>query len=167
MIKEYLYKRNAENKKEEDIEILKPISEDMKEVHMGSFIFGEDFNKQNENHEISENKTEYYDDYQNFEDISFNNDENVDVKKVKKSDIICDIKKVYNNISLFQMELLDFLELEILDGIDQKTKDRIIKLVGVSNFFEATVGTDNSEEGYYMRIEYLKDKESSIKIIKK
>lgn len=168
LIKEFLYKRDAEKDKQEkeNIEILKPISKDMKEVHMGSFIFGDNFNKKDETLEISEkNSAEFYEDYSSFEDISFS-DENVNEKKVKKSDIICDIKKVYNNISLFQMELLDFLELEILDSIDQKTKDRIIKLVGVSNFFEATVGTDNSEEGYYMRIEYLKDKESSIKIIK-
>lgn len=165
LIKEYLYKRNAEKNKTTDI--LKPISKNMKEINMGSFIFGDSFNKESKNLEISDKRTdEIYDDYKDFEDISFS-DENVNDKKIKKSDIICDIKKVYNNISLFQMELLDFLELEILDSIDQKTKDRIIKLVGVSNFFEATVGTDNSEEGYYMRIEYLKDKESSIKIIKK
>ena len=57
------------------------------------------------------------------------------------------------------MELLDFLEL--LDTIEQETQDKIVRIVGISKHFEATVG------GYYMKIEYVKDKESSIKIIKK
>ena len=125
---------------------------------MGTLIFGEDFNKEKEN-EISGSSVE--DIYKDIEDITFTEEkeEGTSEKKIKKSDIICDIKKVYNEISLFQMELLDFLEL--LDTIEQETQDKIVRIVGISKHFEATVG------GYYMKIEYVKDKESSIKIIKK
>lgn len=182
LIKDYLYKRNAEknqdsknienpknlddenSKKIEDIKVLnkdkqdKKEKKDMKEIHMGTFMFGDNFNKEKEN-EISGSSVE--DIYKDIEDITFTEekDENTADKKIKKSDIICDIKKVYNEISLFQMELLDFLEL--LDTIEQETQDKIVRIVGISKHFEATVG------GYYMKIEYIKDKESSIKIIKK
>lgn len=152
LIKEYLYKRNAEEEN-------KPIfnsEKEMKEIHMGTLLFGENFNKEKE---VSNNNVEEI--YKDIEDITFTQEDNKNVveKKVKKSDIICDIKKIYNEISLFQMELLDFLGL--LDTIEQEIQDKIVRIVGISKNFEATVG------GYYMKIEYIKDKESSIKIIKK
>jgi len=149
LIKDFLYKRDAENKIEK-VEVLKGVIEDTKEVHIGTYLFDE-INKQSD---ISEKNVE--DIYKDIEDITFAKDENT---KVKKSDIICDIKKVYNEISLFQMELLDFLG--ILETIEQETQDKIVRIVGISKHFEATVG------GYYMKIEYIKDKESSIKIIRK
>ncbi|WP_300392347.1 hypothetical protein [Fusobacterium sp.] len=155
LIKEYLYKRDAEKNETPNINSKK----EMKEIHMGSFIFGENFSKEKEQ-EINENSN-VEEIYKDIEDITFTEEkeENKVEKKIKKSDIICDIKKVYNEISLFQMELLDFLEL--LDTIEQETQDKIVRIVGISKYFEATVG------GYYMKIEYIKDKESSIKIIKK
>ncbi len=154
LIKEYLYKTDAEKIKDKK----STPEKEMKEIHMGTLIFGEDFNKEKEN-EISGSSVE--DIYKDIEDITFTEEkeEGASEKKIKKSDIICDIKKVYNEISLFQMELLDFLEL--LDTIEQETQDKIVRIVGISKHFEATVG------GYYMKIEYVKDKESSIKIIKK
>ncbi len=154
LIKEYLYKTDAEKIKDKK----STPEKEMKEIHMGTLIFGEDFNKEKEN-EISGSSVE--DIYKDIEDITFTEEkeEGTSEKKIKKSDIICDIKKVYNEISLFQMELLDFLEL--LDTIEQETQDKIVRIVGISKHFEATVG------GYYMKIEYVKDKESSIKIIKK
>ncbi len=155
LIREYLYKRDAEKNEISKINSKK----EMKEIHMGNFIFGENFSKEKEQ-EISENSN-VEEIYKDIEDITFTEEkgENKVEKKIKKSDIICDIKKVYNEISLFQMELLDFLEL--LDTIEQETQDKIVRIVGISKYFEATVG------GYYMKIEYIKDKESSIKIIKK
>lgn len=155
LIKEYLYKRDVEKNETPNINSKK----EMKEIHMGSFIFGENFSKEKEQ-EINENSN-VEEIYKDIEDITFTEEkeENKVEKKIKKSDIICDIKKVYNEISLFQMELLDFLEL--LDTIEQETQDKIVRIVGISKYFEATVG------GYYMKIEYIKDKESSIKIIKK
>lgn len=154
LIKEFLYKRDAEK------------DEDMKEIHMLPLGFGNEFEKEEGTNEVRENYKDNMAEIYEIEDISFNN-EDVDDKKIKKSAIISDIRKVYNNISLFQMELMDVLEYEELNNIDQKIKDKIIKLVGVTNLFEATVGTENSEGGYYMKIQYSKDKESSIKIIKK
>ena len=184
LIKEYLYKRNAEKA---EPEILKPVPEpeNMKEIHMLPMNFGNSFNEINHSaeeeymvNEAEEDNSNIFSDnsvnnqktnvinsgfnlekiYNEIEDISFNT-ENMSNKKIKKSDIICDMKKVYNEVSLFQMELLDVLE--TLDTIEEGTQNKILRIVGVSKFFEATVG------GYYMRIEYIKDKESSIKIIKK
>ena len=152
LIKEYLYKRNAEEKNKS----ISNSEKEMKEIHMGTLLFGENFNKEKE---VSNNNVEEI--YKDIEDITFTQKDNKNIieKKVKKSDIICDIKKVYNEISLFQMELLDFLGL--LDTIEQEIQDKIVRIVGISKNFEATVG------GYYMKIEYIKDKESTIKIIKK
>lgn len=184
LIKEYLYKRDAEKTEQE---ILKPVSEpeNMKEIHMLPMNFGNSFNEINHSaedvymvNEAEEDSSNIFSDnsmnsqktnvvntgfnlekiYNEIEDISFNT-ENMSNKKIKKSDIICDMRKVYNEVSLFQMELLDVLE--TLDTIEEGTQNKILRIVGVSKFFEATVG------GYYMRIEYIKDKESSIKIIKK
>ena len=171
LIKEYLYKRDAEK---DEAEILKPSyePENMKEIHMLPMNFGSAFNGE-ENSDEADNKNIFSDSsldmqnsntmnlekiYNEIEDISFNT-ENMSNKKIKKSDIICDMRKIYNEVSLFQMELLDVLE--TLETIEEGTQNKILRIVGVSKFFEATVG------GYYMRIEYIKDKESSIKIIKK
>lgn len=158
LIKEYLYKRDAEEIKETSKNLEKD-KKDMKEIHMGTLIFGDDFSK---NKEVIEEKNveDIYKDMQ-IEDITFVDEieeENSD-KKIKKSDIIYDMKKVYNEISLFQMELLDALE--SLKTIEQETQDKIVRIVGISKHFEATVG------GYYIKIEYVKDKESTIKIVKK
>lgn len=158
LIKEYLYKRDAEEIKETSKNLEKD-KKDMKEIHMGTLIFGDDFTK---NKEVIEEKNveDIYKDMQ-IEDITFVDEieeENSD-KKIKKSDIIYDMKKVYNEISLFQMELLDALE--SLKTIEQETQDKIVRIVGISKHFEATVG------GYYIKIEYVKDKESTIKIVKK
>lgn len=158
LIKEYLYKRDAEEIKEAPKNLEKD-KKDMKEIHMGTLIFGDDFSK---NKEIIEEKNveDIYKDMQ-IEDVTFVDkieEENSD-KKIKKSDIIYDMKKVYNEISLFQMELLDALE--SLKTIEQETQDKIVRIVGISKHFEATVG------GYYIKIEYVKDKESTIKIVKK
>ena len=158
LIKEYLYKINAEGKKEISKNLEKD-KKDMKEIHMGTLIFGDDFSK---NKEIIEEKNveDIYKDMQ-IEDITFvdEKEEESSDKKIKKSDIIYDMKKVYNEISLFQMELLDALE--SLKTIEQETQDKIVRIVGISKHFEATVG------GYYIKIEYVKDKESTIKIVKK
>ena len=171
LIKEYLYKRDAEK---DEVEILKPSyePENMKEIHMLPMNFGSTFNEREDSDE-EDNKNIFSDSsldmqnsntmnlekiYNEIEDISFNT-ENMSNKKIKKSDIICDMRKIYNEVSLFQMELLDVLE--TLETIEEGTQNKILRIVGVSKFFEATVG------GYYMRIEYIKDKESSIKIIKK
>lgn len=158
LIKEYLYKRNAEETKETSKNLEKD-KKDMKEIHMGTLIFGDDFSK---NKEIIEEKNveDIYKDMQ-IEDITFvdEKEEESSDKKIKKSDIIYDMKKVYNEISLFQMELLDALE--SLKTIEQETQDKIVRIVGISKYFEATVG------GYYIKIEYVKDKESTIKIVKK
>ncbi len=158
LIKEYLYKRDAEEIKEAPKNLEKD-KKDMKEIHMGTLIFGDDFTK---NKDVIEEKNveDIYKDMQ-IEDITFVDEieeENSD-KKIKKSDIIYDMKKVYNEISLFQMELLDALE--SLKTIEQETQDKIVRIVGISKHFEATVG------GYYIKIEYVKDKESTIKIVKK
>lgn len=157
LIKEYLYKRDAEKINEVPKNSEKD-KKDMKEIHMGTLIFGDDFNKTKETAE--KNVEDIYKDMK-IEDITFveeKEEENSD-KKVKKSDIIYDMKKVYNEISLFQMELLDALE--SLKTIEQETQDKIVRIVGISKHFEATVG------GFYIKIEYVKDKESTIKIIKK
>ena len=158
LIKEYLYKRDAEETKETSKNLEKD-KKDMKEIHMGTLIFGDDFSK---NKEIIEEKNveDIYKDMQ-IEDITFvdEKEEESSDKKIKKSDIIYDMKKVYNEISLFQMELLDALE--SLKTIEQETQDKIVRIVGISKYFEATVG------GYYIKIEYVKDKESTIKIVKK
>lgn len=156
LIKEYLYKRNAK-KIEEVSEIVEKPKKDMKEIHMGTLLFGEEFNKK-ENAE--KNVEDIYKDMK-IEDITFveeKEENNID-KKIKKSDIIYDMKKVYNEISLFQMELLDALE--SLKTIEQEIQDKIVRIVGISKTFEATVC------GYYIKIEYVKDKESIIKIVKK
>ena len=158
LIKEYLYKRDVEEIKEAPKNLEKD-KKDMKEIHMGTLIFGDDFTK---NKDVIEEKNveDIYKDMQ-IEDITFVDEieeENSD-KKIKKSDIIYDMKKVYNEISLFQMELLDALE--SLKTIEQETQDKIVRIVGISKHFEATVG------GYYIKIEYVKDKESTIKIVKK
>lgn len=158
LIKEYLYKRDTEKIKETSKNLEKD-KKDMKEIHMGTLIFGDDFSK---NKEVIEEKNveDIYKDMQ-IEDITFVDEieeENSD-KKIKKSDIIYDMKKVYNEISLFQMELLDALE--SLKTIEQETQDKIVRIVGISKHFEATVG------GYYIKIEYVKDRESTIKIVKK
>ena len=156
LIKNYLYKRDVELLEEN-----KNKHENLKEIHMGTLIFGD-----NINHNIVEKKEKskevknIEEMYKDIEDIMFSEEEKKvsTEKKIKKSDIICDIKKVYNEISLFQMELLDFLEL--LDSINQETQDKIIRIVGISQGFEGIVG------GYDIRIKYIKDKESSIYIIK-
>lgn len=158
LIKEYLYKINAEGKKEISKNLEKD-KKDMKEIHMGTLIFGDDFSKSKEIIE-EKNVEDIYKDMQ-IEDITFvdEKEEESSDKKIKKSDIIYDMKKVYNEISLFQMELLDALE--SLKTIEQETQDKIVRIVGISKHFEATVG------GYYIKIEYVKDKESTIKIVKK
>lgn len=158
LIKEYLYKRDAEEKKETSKNLEKD-KKDMKEIHMGTLIFGDDFPKSKEVIE-EKNVEDIYKDMQ-IEDITFvdEKEEESSDKKIKKSDIIYDMKKVYNEISLFQMELLDALE--SLKTIEQETQDKIVRIVGISKHFEATVG------GYYIKIEYVKDKESTIKIVKK
>lgn len=156
LIKEYLYKRNAK-KIEEISEVVEKPKKDMKEIHMGTLLFGEEFSKK-EN--VEKNVEDIYKDMK-IEDITFveeKEENNID-KKIKKSDIIYDMKKVYNEISLFQMELLDALE--SLKTIEQEIQDKIVRIVGISKTFEATVC------GYYIKIEYVKDKESIIKIVKK
>lgn len=156
LIKEYLYKRNAK-KIEEVSEVVEKPKKDMKEIHMGTLLFGEEFSKK-EN--VEKNVEDIYKDMK-IEDITFveeKEENNID-KKIKKSDIIYDMKKVYNEISLFQMELLDALE--SLKTIEQEIQDKIVRIVGISKTFEATVC------GYYIKIEYVKDKESIIKIVKK
>lgn len=158
LTKDYLYKTNAEKEKNN----FKQSDKDMKEIHMGTLFFGDSFNKENnDNNKNEEIVTTVKDIYKDIEDITFaeEKEKDIDDKKVKKSDIICDIRKVYNEISLFQMELLDFLGL--LDTLEEGVQDKILRIVGISKYFEATVN------GYYMKIEYVKDKESSIKIIKK
>ena len=156
LIKEYLYKRNAK-KIEKISEVVEKPKKDMKEIHMGTLLFGEEFSKK-EN--VEKNVEDIYKDMK-IEDITFveeKEENNID-KKIKKSDIIYDMKKVYNEISLFQMELLDALE--SLKTIEQEIQDKIVRIVGISKTFEATVC------GYYIKIEYVKDKESIIKIVKK
>lgn len=154
LIKDYLYKRDAEM-----IEESIHNGADLKEIHMGTLLFGSEIRKEGVIMDKSPKNVEEI--YKDIEDITFSEKENqvLEDKKVKKSDIICDITKVYNEISLFQMELLDFLEL--LDTINQETQDKIIRIVGISQGFEGIVG------GYDIKIKYVKDKESSIYIIKK
>lgn len=156
LIKNYLYKRDVEFLEEN-----KNNHENLKEIHMGTLIFGDNINNNVIDKKIElKNDKDVEEIYKDIQDITFSEEENkIEIeKKIKKSDIICDIKKVYNEISLFQMELLDFLEL--LETIKQETQDKIIRIVGISQGFEGIVG------GYDIRIRYIKDKESSIYIIK-
>ncbi|MBS5037087.1 MAG: hypothetical protein ACLVH8_11170 [Fusobacterium sp.] len=78
--------------------------------------------------------------------------------KIDKLDVICDMIRIYDDLSLLQMELLEILE--TLDNIGEKTQNKILRAVNEFKFFEEII------DGYYMRIEYIKNKESSIRIIK-
>lgn len=82
----------------------------------------------------------------NIENIQKNNTEN-------ENNIY--IRKKYENISLFQMELLDLLE-----NIDEKNQEKILKIINVAKYFEAII------ENLEIKIIYKENEESIIEIKK-
>ncbi|MBC2856922.1 hypothetical protein H3N56_10805 [Cetobacterium sp. 2A] len=66
------------------------------------------------------------------------------------------IKKEYENISNFQMELLD-----VLESMDSNDQVKILKIVSASKYFDALIGNK------HIKIEYVENGESSIEIIGK
>ena len=81
-----------------------------------------------------------------------------DKKKAIQESFVCEIKKAYKNVSLFQLELLELFE--NLKIIDESTQNKILKIIRISECFEGTVN------GYYIKIEYFENDESIVKIVK-
>lgn len=80
------------------------------------------------------------------------------IKDVMDSNEILDgvqinIKKRYKNISLFQMEILD-----VLENLEAKDQEKILKIVSASKYFEATI------DGKIIKIEYIENGESTIQV---
>lgn len=80
------------------------------------------------------------------------------IQITKKTNIICDARKIYDSISIFSLEVMDFLG--ILEELENKQIDEIVRIVGEMKYFEKII------KNYYIRIEYIKNDVSSIKIIK-
>ncbi|MGL4424943.1 MAG: hypothetical protein ACRCTC_01650, partial [Cetobacterium sp.] len=66
---------------------------------------------------------------------------------------IQEIKKVYRNMSMFQLDILD-----ILEGENIKEVNKIIRLLSITKFFEGELGD------LHITLEYNEDEESIIKI---
>ncbi|MGL4210062.1 MAG: hypothetical protein ACRCRT_00805, partial [Cetobacterium somerae] len=64
-----------------------------------------------------------------------------------------EIKKIYKNMSMFQLDILD-----ILEGENIKEVNKIIRLLGITKFFEGELGN------LHVILEYNEDEESLIKI---
>ncbi|MGL4358239.1 MAG: hypothetical protein ACRCXX_12775 [Cetobacterium sp.] len=64
-----------------------------------------------------------------------------------------EITKIYKNMSMFQLDLLDLLE-----GENIKEVNKIIRLLGITKFFEGELGK------LYLVLEYNEEEESIIKI---
>lgn len=64
-----------------------------------------------------------------------------------------EIKRIYKNMSMFQLDLLDLLE-----GENIKEVNKIIRLLGITKFFEGELGR------LHLVLEYNEDEESVIKI---
>ncbi|WP_448822003.1 hypothetical protein [Cetobacterium sp.] len=64
-----------------------------------------------------------------------------------------EIKKIYKNMSMFQLDILDMLE-----GENIKEVNKIIRLLGITKFFEGELGS------LHIVLEYNEDEESLIKI---
>ena len=64
-----------------------------------------------------------------------------------------EIQKIYKNMSMFQLDILD-----LLDGENIKEVNKIIRLLGITKFFEGELGN------LHIILEYNEDEESYIKI---
>ncbi|WP_426711428.1 hypothetical protein [Cetobacterium sp. SF1] len=76
--------------------------------------------------------------------------------KENKNRVKINSKKIYENISMFQMELLDLLE-----NIELKDQEKILKIVNVAKYFEGKIGTN------IFKISYSDDNVGTVEIIEK
>lgn len=77
---------------------------------------------------------------------------------IENSGVVCDIKKKYSDMSMFQIEFLKIFENSKI--IDEETQNKILRIARISEYFEEAVN------GYYIKIEYSKNAESIVKIVK-
>ncbi|WP_426710916.1 replication initiator protein A [Cetobacterium sp. SF1] len=76
------------------------------------------------------------------------------VEKSKNETIL--ISKIYKNMSMFQLDIL-----ELLEGYDAKEVNKIIRLVNITKYFEGEI------ENHHIEIEYIDNEESKIKLEKR
>lgn len=79
-------------------------------------------------------------------------EEKINTAQVDKKDV--EYKKHYKNMSMFQLDILD-----ILEGENIKEVNKIIRLLGITKFFEGEIGD------LHLTIEYNENEESYIKVI--
>lgn len=79
----------------------------------------------------------------------------IELDSIEESKNEISIEKIYKNISMFQLEIL-----EILEGENIKEVNNIIRLLNITNFFEGELGR------LHIALEYNEEKESYIKIKK-
>lgn len=79
----------------------------------------------------------------------------IDISTLEVAKKEIEIKKVYKNISMFQLEIL-----EILEGENIKEVNNIIRLLNITNFFEGEL------RDLHISLEYNENEESYIKIKK-
>lgn len=108
--------------------------------------------------EMDNNKTSLIEKISNKNNLLFENTTDTAIFKTEENTTQEDtndifIFKVYKNISMFQMEILDLLENENI-----KEVDKIIRLVSITNFFEGEIGNK------HIKLEYNEGNESCIKI---
>ncbi|MCQ8213079.1 hypothetical protein NON08_11250 [Cetobacterium somerae] len=83
-------------------------------------------------------------------DKSENNQLEINTTQMSKN---LEIRKIYKNMSMFQLDILD-----ILEGENIKEVNKIIRLLGITKFFEGELGS------LHIILEYNENEESYIKI---
>lgn len=91
----------------------------------------------------------------NTAEVVKNNKENLSLKNTIEESKIknIEIRKIYKNMSMYQLEILD-----ILEGESIKEVDKIIRLLSITNFFEGEIGK------LHIVLEYNDGEESFIKV---
>ncbi|WP_047396387.1 hypothetical protein [Cetobacterium sp. ZOR0034] len=109
------------------------------------------FNNSEDVIDIIEISSTEVDKNENTEDLSTGN-ESIKLNTAQEAKNV-EIKKIYKNMSMFQLDLLDLLE-----GENIKEVNKIIRLLGITKFFEGELGN------LHLVLEYNEDEESIIKI---